>query len=58
VGDLIAKASPATLFETILSAHTVPHRFVQHIWTQRPPPTHFFNGGGLISSVSMSLPPS
>jgi hypothetical protein len=42
VGDLIAKASPGTLFETIVSAHAVPHRFVQHIWTSGHPLPHFF----------------
>jgi hypothetical protein len=42
VGDLIAKASPVSLFETILSAHTVPHRLVQHTWTSGHPLPHFF----------------
>jgi hypothetical protein len=45
VGDLIVKASPVSLFETILSAHTVPHRFVQHTWTSGHPLPHFFQWG-------------
>jgi hypothetical protein len=42
VGNLIGSISPGSLLETILSAHTVPHRHVQHIWTSGWPLPHFF----------------
>jgi hypothetical protein len=42
VSNLIGSISPGALLETILSAHTVPHRHVQHIWTSGWPLPHFF----------------
>jgi hypothetical protein len=42
VGNLIADISPGSLLETILSVHTVPHRFVVHTWTSGTPLPHFF----------------
>jgi hypothetical protein len=42
VGNLIGSISPGSLLETILSAHTVPHRHVQHVWTSGWPLPHFF----------------
>jgi len=41
VADLITNVSPVALLETILSAHAVPHRFVDHIWTSGTPLPHF-----------------
>jgi hypothetical protein len=42
VGNLIGDASPGSLLETILSAHTVPYRFVHAVWTSGLPLQHFF----------------
>jgi hypothetical protein len=42
VSNLIGNISPGSLLETILSAHTVPHRHVQHVWTSGWPLPHFF----------------
>jgi hypothetical protein len=42
VGNLIGSISPGSLLETILSAHTVPHRSVHVTWTSGQPLQHFF----------------
>jgi hypothetical protein len=42
VATLITQISPGSLVETILSAHTVPYRLVQHRWTSGNPLPHFF----------------
>jgi hypothetical protein len=42
VSSLIGSISPGSLLETILAAHTVPHRLVQHVWTSGTPLPHFF----------------
>ncbi|MEH2483555.1 hypothetical protein V1282_006912 [Nitrobacteraceae bacterium AZCC 2146] len=41
-GALLANVSPGSLLETILSAHTVLHRFVQNIWSSGNPLPHFW----------------
>ena len=42
VGAQISQISPFSLFETILSAHTVPFRFVLQRWTSGNPLLHFY----------------
>jgi hypothetical protein len=39
---LIANVSPGSLLETILSAHTVLHRYIQHTWSSGNPLPHFW----------------
>lgn len=42
VGGLVSNVSPGSLLETILSAHTVPYRFVRHTWTSGDPLPHIW----------------
>jgi hypothetical protein len=42
VGGLIGRVSPGSLFETILSAHTVPYRVVGQTWTSGNPLPHIW----------------